>query len=132
MSPVLLGIIGLAVVLLLWKAWGSRPTLDAEVLRAVEDKDEAAVITTISNLRESAQPDAFNHAIKRLWDDYERELAARLVRELASRHPRELISQYWLDQLQNVEPEIAKRVLDKQFIRDHYRPDVAARCGSFG
>lgn len=131
MSPVVLALIG-GVVLVVLAQKLMAPSVNAEVARAKKSKDLLSLINVLANMKDSAQPDAFNHAIRQLWDDYEREMAAVLVRELAERHPDERITQYWLDQVQKVEPEIAGKMFERNFIESYYRPEVAARCGSFG
>ncbi|MBW2734883.1 MAG: hypothetical protein JRH20_21065 [Deltaproteobacteria bacterium] len=131
MSPIVLALIGGVIVLVLAKKLMS-PSVNAEVARAKKSKDLLPLINVLANKKSSAQPDSFNHAIRQLWDDYEREMAAVLVKELAERHPEERITQYWLDQVQKVEPEVAEKMFEDSFIENYYRPEVAARCGSFG
>jgi catalase len=131
MSPVvIILIVGALLVVIGPKLFA--PSIEKEVQRAAKSGDLTALINLILNLRASAQADAFNTAIRRLWDSYEREKAAALVKELAERFPDERIAQYWLDQVQKVEPDIAKRMLEADFVAQYYRPEVAARCGSFG
>ena len=78
------------------------------------------------------QPNAYNVAIRSIWDAYQRPLACELVRELGSRHPSARITQYWIKQALEVEPEAARRILGEEFLNDVYRPEVARQCGSFG
>ena len=131
MSPVILAVIGAAVILLAAKSVFA-PSIDAAAARATATKDLTPLIDLLAGRKPSAQPDAFNRAIKRLWDDYERELAAVVIKELAQRLPDEAIAQYWLDQVQKVEPELAAKMLEPQFLERYYRAEVASRCGSFG
>ena len=42
------------------------------------------------------------------------------------------IAQYWLQQLQTVEPDLARETLDSAFLEEHYQPEVAAACGKAG
>lgn len=109
-----------------------RGSVANELDRARRSRDVAPVVAHLEGLRPSTQPDAYNGAIRRLWDDYERDLAAMLIRALAQRHADSRIAQYWLDQLQRVEPEIAAQSLDDEFLAEHFRADVAASCGAFG
>lgn len=108
------------------------PSVDRAVDRALETKQLDGLEEALRLVRPSRQPDAYNRAIRRLWDAYERELAAALVRKLAEHHPEQRITQYWLDQVQQVEPELARRMFEDAFLSKYFRPEVAARCGSFG
>lgn len=124
-------VIGGAVLLALALRF-MRPGAGAAISRSRRSGDPADAIAAIRGLRASAQPDAYNQAIRQLWDAYERELAAKLIVALGADHPDENIAQYWLDQLQRVEPEIAAETLERDFLEQTYKPEVAARCGSFG
>jgi hypothetical protein len=127
---VLVALIALAVIAILWRVLA--PSLDRAVARAVKEEDIQPLVDTILQMSPKAQPDAFNHAIRRLWDDYQRPLAAQVVRALAVHHSAASIAQYWLQQVQSVEPELARDVFDREFLEAHYRPEVAATCGEFG
>jgi len=121
---------GLALLAVLWRVLA--PTLDRAVERAIRDEDAAPLVVSILGLRESAQPDAFNHVIRRLWDAYQRPLAVPLIKSLAEHHGASQIAQYWLDQVQGVEPELAREAFDSGFFETHYQPQVAATCGEAG
>lgn len=120
------------IVLLVILARYFAPTVDSAVERALETKQLDELFEALRLLRGAKQPDAYNRAIRRLWDAYERDLAAALVRKLAEHQPNERITQYWLDQVQQVEPELAQKMFEKGFLERYFRPEVAARCGSFG
>jgi hypothetical protein len=126
----LVAVIALAVIAILWRVLA--PSLDRAVARAVKEEDIQPLVDTILQMSPKAQPDAFNHAIRRLWDDYQRPLAAQVVRALGVHHSAASIAQYWLQQVQSVEPELARDVFDREFLEAHYRPEVAATCGEFG
>jgi hypothetical protein len=126
-------IVVLAIAIVVFAIWRSMsPSLAGVIAAARETQDVAPVVGAVDALREAARPAAYNHAIRRLWDAYDRALAVDLVRELARKHPSALITQYWLDQVQKVEPELARAALDAEFLRLYYRPEVAARCGPVG
>jgi hypothetical protein len=109
-----------------------RPNLDRLVARAVASGELGELQRSIEKRREGAQPAAYNYAIRRLWDAYHRELAARLARELARNFGTVPISQYWLQQVLQVEPAIASQQFDKEFLATYFVPEVAARCGKAG
>lgn len=80
---------------------------------------------------ETSGPDTatlWNQAIDSLWQAYQRDMAARLVVEGARRSDAPII-QYWLRRFQEVEPELAREHFSEGFLAEHYRPDVAAKCG---
>jgi hypothetical protein len=70
----------------------------------------------------------WDQAIGALWQSYNRETAAQLVIEGAKRSDAPVI-QYWIRRFIEVEPEIAATHFTEGFLRDHFRPDVAASCG---
>ena len=55
-----------------------------------------------------------------------------MVKELAQRHESCSISQYWINQVLSVEPNMAKETFGKDFLDSHYKPEVAAKCGHVG
>ncbi len=127
------GALALVALGLLAKLLSRSVTSPAKACKqAVADDDLAPLLAWVDRHPTGTQTTAFNRAIRQLWDDYEREIATRLIRELASRHAETRIAQYWLDQAQRVEPEIAERALDRDFIRRYYKPEVAAKCGQHG
>ena len=117
------------VALIFFRRGGALGQLLREAARS---GDVAPLLAAIDRHPAGRQPNVFNQAIRQLWDNYERETAAMIVRALAERHAETRIAQYWLDQVQRVEPELAARVLDHGFLERHFRPEIAARCGQFG
>jgi hypothetical protein len=108
------------------------PSLIRMVDRAAAQGDMTPLIAWIAKRSVAARPNAYNQAIKRLWDSYQRPLTVPLIRELAKNHGSLHIAQYWLDQLQKVEPELARRDLGEEFLRIYYQPSLAAQCGKVG
>jgi len=90
------------------------------------------LIDRILERSSASRPSTFNHAIRRLWDSYQRPMAAQLVRVLAEHHADAPIAQYWLAQVQGVEPALARQVFDEEFLQSHFQPQVAHSCGSAG
>lgn len=131
MSTILWVAIAIAVIgFIAWKMMV--PSLAGVIREALDKKDVAPVIEAVDALRVSMRPTAYNHAIRRIWDAYERELAVDLIKYLAQNHNDSLIAQYWLKQLMQVEPELARRHLSSEFIKRYYQPEVAASCGPVG
>jgi len=120
----------LVVLVTLWRVLA--PTLDRAVERAIKAQDADLLVTVVRQMGPGAQPDAFNHVIRRLWDAYQRPLTVPLIRALAEHHAESQIAQYWLDQIQGVEPELARQAFDRGFLDAHYKPQVAATCGEAG
>jgi hypothetical protein len=115
---------------LLWRL--TSPPLRTALARARRERSVAPLVDAVEAVRPAARTSNYNHAIRQLWDDYDRALAIELVRELARRHGDSLIAQYWLRQALQVEPELASRLLTQEFLDRHYVPEVAARCGPVG
>ncbi|MBN1336113.1 MAG: hypothetical protein JXB39_09145 [Deltaproteobacteria bacterium] len=124
-------IVLLAALILAAVLW-MRPGLPARVDKAARTGEIGPVLEAIRKLRPKAQPAAYNVAIRRLWNAWERDLAMQVVRELAEAHADEPVAQYWLRQALTLEPESARRFLDDAFVNGHYDPVKAARCGPVG
>ena len=118
------------ILIILWRALST--SLDKTIARAVEEEKIDAIVEAIRKHRADAQPTLYNHAIRRLWDTYERELATELVKEFAKNHHTESIAQYWLKQVAQAEPSLATSILTKPFFDSYYLPEVANRCGPVG
>jgi len=108
------------------------PSLDSLADRAVRDEDLGPLLQIIQRRPEGGQPTAYNRAIRRLWDGFHRPLAVELMRELAKNYGTTRITQYWLKQVQEVEPGLAKEKLGREFLETYYLPELAAQCGPVG
>ncbi|NMB75129.1 MAG: hypothetical protein GYA21_08360 [Myxococcales bacterium] len=108
------------------------PSISKEVARYQRTGDVAPLLARIRSRRPAARPAAFDLAIKTMWNAYQRELCPPLIRELAKDHTREPVAQYWLSQLMQVEPKMAREHLDQNFVSRFFLPDLAARCGRAG
>lgn len=108
------------------------PGIGKAVDRAVQRGEIEPIVEVVEKKPESERPAAYNHAIRMLWDSYHRRLATRLIRHLAKEHVEVPIAQYWLKQLMQVEPQLAKQELEGDFLQRYYMPDVAASCGPVG
>jgi hypothetical protein len=125
--------VGLLAAVALWLLWSwLSPSMARLVVRASKTGDLDPVLAALTKKRPAAQPTAFNHAIRLLWDMDDRRLALELVKELAARHGDAKISQYWLQQALTVEPAISGTVFSRAFVAEHYQPEVAAQCGPAG
>ncbi|MFH1808329.1 MAG: hypothetical protein ABIJ09_06285 [Pseudomonadota bacterium] len=130
MSTVIAIALLVTMVLVGWRVLGSG--LERPIARALAHGDVAPLLEAIARRSLDAQPDAYNHAIRRLWDAYQRPLAVPLIRVLAEQHPNQRIAQYWLGQLQQVEPLLARESLGDAFFESYFQPHVAATCGKVG
>ena len=122
--------LGLVLALVVWRFM--IPSLAGPLAAARKQGNISPIVEAIERLGVGARPTAYNHAIKQLWDSYERSLAIELVRELAERHSSALITQYWLKQVLEVEPQLAHEKMTQEFYRLHFQPEVAASCGPVG
>jgi hypothetical protein len=127
---VLVGSVALVVLVVLCSRFA--PSMASLVRRAANSGDLDPVLAALAKKRPAAQPTAFNHAIRLLWDMDERPLALELVKELATRNSQARIAQYWLREALTVEPAISREVFSRAFVTEHYRPEVAAQCGPVG
>ncbi len=109
----------------------AQPGLGRSISAAVDAQDASPILETMSRLRPSTQPEAYNTTIRRLWNRYERELAAELIVSLGKSHSDTKIAQYWMRELLTSEPRLSQH-LTSEFLAAHYRPEVAAQCGAVG
>ncbi len=94
--------------------------------------DVAPVIAAIDEDKTVDVPTVYNSAIKSLWDAYDRETAAKLIKALVERNDTAPISQFWLKTVMDVEPDIARKTLGNDFIQSHYNEGIASKCGGCG
>ena len=121
------------MAVLVFFVWGAfSASLDRAIDAAAKAGDPAPALAAIAKRSPDAQPTAYNHAIRRLWDAYERQIAARLVCELGHHHDSSKITQYWIQQVMSTEPAIAREAFSEDFLSAHYQPEVAATCGKVG
>ena len=131
MVPVIIAIVVLAVVggfLLMKRGAGIGPMLQ----KAIQDDDIQPLVDHANTLSGPVRSSFYQDVIGQLWDSWNRPLATRLIREFALKHSDERICQYWLKQALEVEPLAAQRWFDEEFVKRHFRPDVAKSCGRTG
>ena len=132
MPPIVWIAIAAAAIVLFLLSKVFMPSLDKVVGQAAKQNDTGPISEAIAKMNAGARPSAYNRAIRRLWDGYQRPLATELVVELAKNHGDSNIAQYWIRQVMTVEPQMAKEKFSQEFIREHYQPEVAAKCGQVG
>ncbi|MBN2493104.1 MAG: hypothetical protein JXR96_00830 [Deltaproteobacteria bacterium] len=125
-----IGVGALIAAVIVWRLFV--PSLDRIIDAAIREGDLAPILSAIARKSESAQPAAYNHAIRRLWDGFQRKEAAELLRHMVRDFGTAPIAQYWLKQVMTVEPSIARNQLGKKFYETYYLPDLAAQCGPVG
>ena len=99
---------------------------------ALDRGDLTQLRAVLGGMSPDQQPTAYNQAIARLWEKFERNLACELISDLAESHHETNIAQYWLNQVLVTEPTLARSRFDERFLAEFFRPEVAARCGKFG
>jgi len=118
-------------VVLLWMM-NQGVSVARAVSEAVAAKDIAPITETAKNLPEQQRSQFFQEATTQLWDGWHRDLAAKVAKEFVIQHPEERICQYWLHKVMEVEPETAGEILDEDFLKNYYLPEVGAACGVKG
>jgi hypothetical protein len=124
----MIGIFGAALTLVVGRFVLGNASTTSWTEHAVATGDLDSLIEHIEASPSGEHPTKWDQAIKALWQSYNRETAARLVIESAKRCDAPII-QYWIRQVLEVEPELAARHFSEEFLAQHFRPDVAARCG---
>jgi len=128
MGPIyVVGIVAVLVAAALW-LWRSGAGAGRAVDEAVRKGDAEPILTAAARLPHARRSAFFQQAVSLLWDGYQRPLAIQVLKEFAKDHSSEKICQFWLRQAQEVEPLEAGKTLGKDFLKLHYRPEVAACC----
>lgn len=119
------------VALMLWRLASQAKQLEAALNSMRQGGSPSPVLAVVSQAPDDKRPDLLNQAISGLWQSYDRRKAALLVKE-AVQVSNATVLQYWMNQVLEVEPDIAEDVFDQAFIDQHYNPEVAERCGPSG
>ena len=121
--------IGLLIVFFLGRTALQSSQLERAMQRARQQGEVEPVAEAIAEMPADKQPAQFDQAIGKLWQGYARREAAELV-VASMRRSDATILQYWAKQVLEVEPAIASEVFTEEFLAEHFRPEVAERCGS--
>ncbi len=120
-----------AISLLLIQIANRSSALEDALARARDTGEVEPVARALASDAEDDQATEWNEVIDDLWQSYHREEAARLVVEAVD-YTDATILQYWMREIMQVEPDIANKVFDEDFLEEHFDPEVASRCGSSG
>ena len=124
-------VVGAVVALILF--YSLKPNaLMKQTDKAMDSGDIEPLVQTIEKQRSENQATCFNKAVKTMWNSYERPLAISFIRKMAPKLADSHIAQYWIRQVLEVEPDLAKETFDDDFLRQVYNPEVAATCGKAG
>ena len=125
----------------LWIALGAIGAVAVGMVMLRRPSSRRAMVTAIGgNLEpliaqiESTSTDegtSWDNALSELWRGYHRQTAALLVVEAAARSDADII-QYWIGQVLQVEPDIARATFSQEFLETHFQPEVASKCGRRG
>ena len=108
------------------------PGAHAMLRKAATPEDLDAVIQRAAQMPQAARSLFYQRAINDFWGQYRRDLAVHLIRAFGMTHSGEKIAQYWMRQALEVEPLIARKAMQEEFLRAYYRPTVAKECGLTG
>jgi len=100
--------------------------------RASASGDVRATADAIAALGDALRPDAFDAAVGRLWRGETRPLAVALVRLAAPTIGPAFVTQYWIREGLEHEPDAAGHHFDEAFLADIYAPPVPQPCTSYG
>ena len=131
-SMVLIAVVLFVVIVMVMIRGRRGPSAYAKLRRAKTPGDLDPVIRQVADLPTAARSLFYQRAINDLWAQYRRDLAIRLIHAFGAAHSEEKIAQYWMKQAIEVEPALAQKMLDKDFLEANYRPTVAKQCGLTG
>ena len=118
--------IGIAIVALILIKRRPDPLSEA-TQAAIESAKLDKLIEYLQSLPERARIGAYDKAIKEMWRAYERPLAIRLVKHLGVHHHESSTAQYWIRNVLEVEPELARKSFNKKFLEEHLDIDALIR-----
>ena len=120
---------GVAVLVVVVAAYARRG-LSYPLSRAMAG-EVGPYVSYVMKAPEKKRANLWDQGISRLWRGYRRETAMELMKVAAVKSPAPVVH-FWIRQALEIEPEMAAEVLGEEFLREHFRPDVAARCGRVG
>lgn len=123
--------IGVLLVAFLGRIALESSNLESAIDDALDGDDVEPIVDAVTAAPEDKQPTHWDYALGQLWQAYAREQAAELVMRAAEESDATIL-QYWIQQVIQVEPAIARDVFTDAFLAEHFEPDVAARCGKSG
>jgi hypothetical protein len=106
-------------------------TLDGAVKATLSEKTPLPLVGFVTSQPAESQASLWDQAIGQLWQRYEREMAAQVIMIAASDNEAKIL-QYWIKQVLEIEPEIAREQFTPEFMRTSFRPEVASSCGRCG
>ncbi|MCB9641009.1 MAG: hypothetical protein H6727_19085 [Myxococcales bacterium] len=120
------------IVLVLFFSQRGAGELGKVLSEMIKSRDVGPFEQFLQGIPEKRRPGVYLEAIELLWERWERELAAKLVRALVLSYPDEKLGQFWLQKVIEIEPEIAEDELGAAFLEEEFKPEVAACCGAVG
>lgn len=108
-----------------------RKTGSPNAMAAARSGDVSLLVASLAGTTGDDAATRWDNAISDLWKTYHRETAAEVVVQAAQHSDADII-QYWIAQVIQVEPDIAREKFSQEFLMEHFRPDVATRCGRKG
>ena len=121
-----------ALLVALAYVFRSTSGLDGAIKHALAHQELGRLREALAATHSEERPTAYDQAIARFWEQFERKLACELIGDLAEEHDETKIAQYWMHQALVTEPAIARERLTPDFLERYYKPEVAATCGRFG
>lgn len=133
MTPlIIVGVLTTAILLYFLARTAARGASLAEAVRETERTGAPEpVVSYVCDQPADRRPTHWDDALSRLWQNYSRIEAARVLTE-AARESDASILQYWIRQVLEVEPDIARKIFSEEFLESCYEPEVASRCGKSG
>jgi hypothetical protein len=130
MNWIALTVFGVALVIVMIAGLARRAS-SYPLDKAFATGNVEAYVHFVMKAPESRRPNLWDQGITRLWRGYRRETAMALMKAAAARSSAPVV-QFWIRQALEIEPEMSAEHLDEEFLKEHFRPDVAARCGRVG
>lgn len=109
----------------MWLATRKKDSLKLAIAEAIEVQRVAPIMAAIDEQKLAHKSLTWHRTLDKLWRAYERELAARLLLQASKIHESDVIRQ-WTQQIVEIEPDMAMRVLGRKFILEKLElPDEA-------
>jgi len=119
--------IGLALVVLVAMMFIRPPKHEAAVKKAIKTKDISQIVEFLLEVKGNARQNAFEVAMRKLWDLYERELAIDILKKMVPHLDDAPVMHTWLRNVLEIEPELARKKFDKVWVKATFKEHLAAK-----
>ncbi|MDX9722124.1 MAG: hypothetical protein RBU37_15390 [Myxococcota bacterium] len=120
-------VIGVAVIVLIAMFFLRPPKHEAALKKAIATHNIDALYGLLLEVQGGARQNAFEIAMRKMWDAYERELAIDLLKKMVPHLNDAPVMHTWLRNVIEIEPELARKKFDKAWLKATFKAHLAAK-----